>query len=166
MLTLLIAALSVVHTAAAAATAVPSTTARPEVTVVAEPARSFEHLTRARRALENGQLLEARREFVIASALDRDEGRVPVEAAFGLAQVMYSQFDEVGAARVLNALADDAATHGDLDTEARALTDAVWLNTNTKQMHRARMDAERLRVLLNNRALSPETRAYVAARVR
>jgi hypothetical protein len=162
MLTLVLAALTAVHTAAAT----PVARVTDPTPVVAEPARSAEHIAKARKALDNGELPEARREFVIASALDRDEGRLPIESSFGLAQVLYSQFDEKGAARVLDALADEASARNDVDTEARALTDAVWLNVNTKQLGRARQDAERLKALMADSRLSPAARAYVASRVR
>jgi thioredoxin-like negative regulator of GroEL len=162
MLTLVIAALTAVHTAAA----LPAVRATASTPIVAEPARSAEHIAKARRALDQGELQEARREYVIASALDRDEGKLPTEAVFGLAQVLYSQFDEKGAAKVLDQLADEAAAKGDVDTEARALADATWLNVNTQQIARARIDAERLRELMQGAHLSPETRAFLAKRVR
>ncbi|MBY0488290.1 MAG: hypothetical protein K2R93_00500 [Gemmatimonadaceae bacterium] len=162
MLTLVIAALTAVNTAAA----MPAARATASTPVVAEPTRSAEHIAKARRALVQGELQEARREYVIASALDRDEGKLPAEAAFGLAQVLFSQFDEKGAAKVLDQLADEASAKGDADTEARALTDAVWLNLNTHQTARARVDAERLRELLKGERLSTETRAYITARIR
>lgn len=162
MLTLVIAALTAVHTAAA----LPAARTTDPVPAVAEPARSAEHIAKARRALDQGELLEARREFVIASALDRDEGKLPAEATFGLAQVLYSQFDEKGAAKVLDQLADEASLKNDANTEARALTDAVWLNVQTGQVNRARIGAERLKDLLDGSSLSAETRKYVASRVR
>lgn len=165
MLTLVIAALTAVHTAAAPA---PTAAARLSnaASAVVEPTRSAEHIAKARRALDQGELQEARREYVIASALDRDEGKLPSEATFGLAQVLYSQFDEKGAAKVLNQLAEEAAAKGDVNTEARALVDAMWLNVNTKQVNRARQDAERLRELLQTAPLSADVRAYIATRVR
>jgi thioredoxin-like negative regulator of GroEL len=162
MLTIVIAALTAVHTAAI----IPTSPVVPVTPVVVEPTRSAEHLAKARRALDQGELQEARREFVIASALDRDEGKLPAEAAFGLAQVLYSQFDEKGAAKVLDQLAEEAAVKGDANTEARALVDAVWLNVNTRQVNRARINAERLRELMQSAALSAETRAFVTSRVR
>lgn len=162
MLTLVIAALTAVHSAAALPVARVST----PTPIVVEPARSAEHIAKARKALDKGELTEARREYVIATALDRDEGRLPIESSFGLAQLLFAQFDPVGAAKVLNDLADEAAQRNDVDTEARALTDAVWLNLNAKQHNRARRDAERLRDLLNDNRLSATTRSYVQSRVR
>lgn len=162
MLTLVIAAITAVHSAAA----LPVARVTDPIAIAAEPARSAEHIAKARKALEMGEVAEARREFVIANALERDEGRLPIESSFGLAQVLFSQFDEKAAAQVLDALADEAAARNDVDTEARALTDAVWLNVTTKQVNRARQDAERLRELLAGRALSPSVREYVQSRVR
>lgn len=166
MLTLVLAALTAVHTAAATPAVAPTTHHTDATPAVVEPTRSAEHIAKARRALDQGELQEARREYVIASALDRDEGKLPAEATFGLAQVLYSQFDEKGAAKVLDQLADEAANKGDADTEARALVDAVWLNVGTKQINRARLDAERLRELMQGSAISAETRAYITTRVR
>lgn len=163
MLTLMLAALTTVHSAAPM-TSAPATVH--PIAIVAEPARSAEHIARARKALETGDLAEARREFVIATALDRDEGKLPVESSFGLAQVLFSQAQDTQAGRVLEQLADDAQHKGDLDTEAHARVDAIWLNLNAKDAKRARLNAERLQVIRGDARLSKETRTYIDKRVR
>jgi thioredoxin-like negative regulator of GroEL len=163
MFTLLLVALTSVQSAAPA----PSAPAYTNAPIVAEnPTRSAEHIAKARKALEAGDLAEARREFVIASALDRDEGVVPVDASYGLAQVLFSQAEDRKASAILEALADDAHKKGDYNTEARALADVVWLQLNTKQVGAARVSGERLYALLESGRLSAETRASISARVR
>ncbi|QJR34112.1 hypothetical protein [Gemmatimonas groenlandica] len=144
----------------------PSSAAATRAAVVAEPiVSSPEHIARARLALANGEFDIARREFVTAAAIDRDEGKLPAEASFGLAHVLYAQSYNREAAMVLERLAADASTAGDVDTEAKALLDAMWLNVDAKQRLQARADASRLRVLLRDKRLSNETRKLVASRV-
>ncbi|WP_310569290.1 hypothetical protein [Gemmatimonas sp.] len=145
---------------------VPSPAAATRTVAVAEPiVTSPEHIARARLALANGEFDVARREFVTAAAIDRDEGKLPTEATFGLAHVLYAQSYNREAAMVLERLAADASTVGDVDTEAKALLDAMWLNVDAKQRLQARADASRLRVLLRDKRLSNETRKLVASRV-
>lgn len=124
-----------------------------------------DHLDSARRALNDGAFDVARREFVIAAALDRDAGNVPVDASFGLAHCLYSQSYNREAALVMNKLADEAAIAGDVETEARALSDAVWLNVDAKQYGRARLDAIRLRAISGDTRISAETRKLIKARI-
>ncbi len=124
-----------------------------------------DHLDSARRALADGAWDIARREFVIAAALDRDAGRVPVDAAFGLAHCLYSQSYNREAALVMNKLADEAAQTGDVETEARALADAVWLNADSGQWGKARQDALRLRNISTDSRITPETRKLIKARI-
>lgn len=124
-----------------------------------------DHLDSARRALADGAWDIARREFVIAAALDRDAGRVPVDAAFGLAHCLYSQSYNREAALVMNKLAEEAAATGDVETEARALADAVWLNADSGQWGKARQDALRLRTISTDSRISPETRKLIKARI-
>lgn len=147
-----------------AATA-PATTP-PPVSTVAPPhdTPSDEYVARARRALGEGNLELARRDFVIAAALDRDAGLLPVAASFGLSRVLFSQDNSRDAAQVMNALARDAAERGDDNTEARALLDALWLNRDAKQWARAERDAARLLELRKRNTLTAETRKLIADR--
>jgi tetratricopeptide (TPR) repeat protein len=143
------------------ATAPTSETVRIEA---AYDAAADEHMRKARQALDAGDLDLARREFVIAAALERDAGRVPADATFGLAHVLYAQSCDREAAIVLNKLAEEASRAGDANTEARALADAVWLNATGKQFAQARADASRLRKLLRSDALTEDTRRHIIAR--
>jgi hypothetical protein len=141
------------------------TVASATVARVADSVSPANHLDSARRALANGQFDVARREFVIAAALERDAGRVPVEASFGLAHVLYSQSYNREAAIVLGQLAEEAAKQGDIDTEVRARLDAIWLNLDAGQRAQARADASRLRSLIDDTRLTAETRKLLKARL-
>ena len=123
-----------------------------------------EHLANAQRAVSVGAYDLARREFVMAAALDRDAGYLPLEASLGLARVLYSQSYGREAAQILDQLAVDAAQKGDADVEARALVDAIWLNVDAGQRNQARSDALRLQMLLKDRQLSAATMRIVKER--
>lgn len=124
-----------------------------------------DHLASARAALAIGAFDEARREFAAAAAFDRDAGRVPTEAAIGLAHCLYSQGYNREAATVLDALAQEAYVAGDADTEARARLDAAWLHLDAGDRALARAHAERLRALLPDPRLDESTRKAVRARL-
>lgn len=136
------------------------TASAPSAPALRAPA-SDEYIARAKKALDMGDFTEARRQFVMAVALDRDEGRLPVASTFGLAHVLYAQSYNREAAVVLERLANDAQLKGDADTEARALLDAIWLHTDAKQYAPARHVARRLKELLKAPGLSAETRKLV-----
>ncbi len=125
-----------------------------------------DHLQSARRALTQGDFDVARREFVIAAALDRDEGKLPVDATFGLVNVLYARSQIREAAAVMDRLATEASERGDADTEARALMDAIWLNIDAGQRVQARIDGVRLQQLMKDKSLSKETLKLVKERYR
>ncbi len=125
---------------------------------------SDEYLARAQRAFSEGRLEDARRDFKIAATLDRDAGRLPIAASFGLSRVLLAQNRDWDAANTLNGLAREAADLGDHDTEARALLDALWFNQESRQLPEAKDDAERLIELLNGTSLTAETRLLIANR--
>ncbi|WP_411280396.1 hypothetical protein [Gemmatimonas sp.] len=165
MFQLALVAMTVLQASTLTLPATPSP-AGPRTAVVTEPiVSSPEHIARARLALANGEFDVARREFVTAAAIDRDEGKLATEASFGLAHVLYAQSYNREAATVMERLAADASTAGDVDTEAKALLDAMWLNVDAKQRLQARADASRLRVLLKDQRLSSEIRKLIASRV-
>jgi len=134
--------------------------------VVADIPSAADHLESARRALVKGEFDVARREFVIAAALDRDDGKLPIEAAFGLANVLYSSSFNREAAITMDRLADDALAVSDHNTEARALVDAIWLNMDAGQRNQARSDALRLSELIKEGKLSEYTLKMIRARYR
>jgi hypothetical protein len=121
-----------------------------------------EYLARARKAFDQGDFTVARREFVIAAALERDAGRLPVVASFGLSRVLFAQSNNKEAAQVLSELARDAAAKGDDNVEARALADAIWLNRESSQRVDVRIEATRLLTLMRGHTLTTETRRLIA----
>ena len=136
------------------------------VAVTAAPDRrnAIEHLGNARRAASLGEFDVARREYVIAAALDRDAGFLPADATHGLVQVLYAQAYSREAAILLGALATEAELKGAADVEARALIDAIWLNVDCGQRNLARSQARRLQSLVQDHQLSAETVALVRER--
>ncbi len=138
--------------------------AAPTITPTDDRSAAAEHLASAQRAVSVGAYDVARREFVMAAALDRDAGYLPLEASLGLARVLYSQSYGREAAQILDRLATEAAQKGDADVEARALVDAIWLNVDAGQRNQARSDALRLQMLLKDRQLSAATVKIVKER--
>jgi len=153
--------LPVTPSPAATTRAAPVAASAAAVPMISNP----EHIARARAALANGAFDLARREFVIAAAIDRDEGKLASEATFGLVHVLYAQSYNREAAIVLERLAADASATGDVNTEAKALLDAIWLNLDAKQHMQARADGSRLLVLLKDKRLSNDMRKLIAKRV-
>ncbi len=125
-----------------------------------------DHLEAARRALAAGEFDVARREFVIAAALDRDAGNVPVEAMFGLANVLYSSSYNREAAITMTKLAEEAGAIRDYNTEARALVDAIWLNLDAGQRMQAKLGGARLTQLIKDKVLSDDTMRLINSRFR
>ncbi len=167
MLTVALTVASLLATQIAPVAASDSATRRPTAAVaLADIPTAADHLDSARRALANGEFDVARREFVIAAALDRDDGKLPIEATFGLANVLYASSFNREAAIAMDRLATDASAVGDNNTEARALLDAIWLNVDAGQRNQARNDAMRLRDLIGDGKLSEATLKLVRARYR
>lgn len=129
------------------------------------PLTTDEHMALARRALDVGDYGTARRAYKVAALLEREDGRVPTAAVFGLVSVLNVQGALTDAVEELEHLASDAARADDGETEARALADAIWIKMETRGRMAARNDAVRLRELLKSSTLSTETRAYVTQRV-
>lgn len=153
----------------------PSLTMQPPVKsrmpMVASTARvsatraDAEHLARAKQAMLDGQFELARREFLAAATLEREAGRVPVEAVTGLAHALYSQAYNVEAALAMERLAAEAAANRDANAEAVALADAIWLHADAGQRLAARKQASRLKKLMKDSTITAETREFVRIRV-
>lgn len=143
----------------------PRNSDRAEFTA-ATPMTADEHMTVARRAAANGAYDVARREYRIAAVLEREAGRLPTEATYGLVQVLYAQLATDDAVFELDQLALDAAKQADFETEARARADAIWLKADAGNVKAARKDGRRLNAITRSGALSADTQAYVAERVR
>ena len=166
MLTVALTVASLLATQIAPVAITDSVARHPSAAVVADIPTAADHLDSARRALANGEFDVARREFVIAAALDRDDGKLPIEATFGLANVLYASAFNREAAIAMDRLATEALAVGDYNTEARALLDAIWLNVDAGQRNQARNDAMRLRDLIGDGKLSEATLKLVRARYR
>lgn len=167
MLSIMLAAL--LNTAIVPAPGAPAATRLPFAPVTAALATGFsdeEHLLKARQAMLAGELDVARREFIIAAALDRDAGRIPMEATFGLARVLYGQNREGDAARLLDDLATEALRQGNIDCAALALNDALWLHLRADRRAESLADGLRLSEVLNDTRLSDTVRQEVRARFR
>ncbi len=141
------------------------TTLLAPATTVTTPRAYADHMEVARRAMLNGEFDIARREFAAAAELERQAGRLPVEAVTGLAHALYSQSYNREAALAMERLAKEAAARGDSNAEAVALADAIWLNSDAGQRITARRQADRLRKIMKDSAITAETRDLVRIRV-
>lgn len=166
MLTIALTVASLLTTQIAPVALADSVTRRPAAAATVDLPTAADHLDSARRALANGEFDVARREFVIAAALDRDEGKLPIDASFGLANVLYASSFNREAAITMDRLASEASAIGDYNTEARALLDAIWLNVDAGQRNQARNDALRLKDLIKEGKLSEATLKSVRERYR
>lgn len=167
MYTIMLAAL--LNTVTTASPGAPAATRLPFARAAIEVAHTpvdEEHLLKARVAMLAGQLDLARREFIIAAALDRDAGRIPMEATFGLARVLYGQNREAEAARLLDELATEALQQQNVDCAALALNDALWLHLRANRRADALADGLRLTDVLNDTRLSDTVRREVRSRFR
>lgn len=135
------------------------------VVTTAIPLTSSEHMALARRALDAGDYTTARRAYKIAALLERDAGRAPVAAVYGLISVLNAQGLLSEAVEELDHLVIDAVRAADHEVEARALADVIWIKMETRGRMAARSDAVRLKELLKGTTLSQETRQYVTQRV-
>lgn len=166
MLSIMLAAL--LNTATFTAPGAPAATRLPfgKAEMLLTTARDEEHLLKARRAMMDGALETARREFIIAAALDRADGKLPLDATVGLAHVLFGQNREAEAARVLDELAEEALKVNNVDCAALALHDALWLHVRANRRPQAVNDGLKLTQLLNAGRLSPEVRKQVQTRFR
>lgn len=76
---------------------------------------------------EQGKHTAARKAYATAAEISREEGDLPEMPLRRLANAHYFQKDYRHAARVLDLLAREAASFGDLRAEAEAVVDAAWL---------------------------------------
>lgn len=147
------------------ATVATSIATRDDADSVVNVSEANERLQAARTAMSNGEFDIARREFSAAAALDREAGKLPVQAMIGLADALYAQSYDREAAFTMERLANAAALLGDVDTEAVALADAIWLNLDSGQRIAARKLTDRLRALVKDTPLSTETRKALKTRL-
>ena len=139
----------------------PKVSGRATASVIA----SVDHMESARKALAAGAFDDARREFAAAAAVDREAGRLPVESSIGLAYTLFAQQYDREAAYILTRLANDAAAAGNVEVEAKALIDVVWLNVQNGQRAEARENGLRLKALSTKDGVSAETRKAIKQRI-
>lgn len=152
-----------------AATAAPTTTldpaARLPISRVAQAAaalsREPDAIARALAAQAMGDYDAARREYIVAIALDRDAGRLPTQASYGLALILNEQGQHAKAAKVMEQLAADAAHRQEDEIEARALIDARFLNGRARRVAEVRDNSLRLAELARSRKVSTATRRQI-----
>lgn len=147
------------------ATVATSIATRADVDSTVAVSSGNDRLQAARAAMANGDFDIARREFTAAAAIDREAGKLPVQAMVGLADALYAQSYDREAAFTMLRLADAAALLGDVDTEAVALADAIWLNLDAGQRIAARKLSDRLRALVKDTPLSADTRKAIKTRL-
>jgi hypothetical protein len=86
-----------------------------------------EHILKGDELAAQGKYGSARGEYRKAVELQRQHGELPVEALRRIAYSYFYQDRFQSAGGTLVALAEEAATFGDIATEAWALADAAWL---------------------------------------
>lgn len=119
------------------------------------------HLQNARSAMEKGDLSLARREYQFAQIVDREAGRIPVDASKGLAALLFTQSQPRAAAEIMQQLADEAALAGQIDLEASALVSATWLRLECGDRFAVKEGVRRLHQISRDRSISSETRAML-----
>lgn len=156
-------------TAAALATATPEAApvVRPLATPCAasEPARN-PYIESARRFVTTGDLAAARREYRMASHVDRENGCLPESTANEFATVLMSHDRAREAVAVMHELATDAEAAGDVNVEARARVAAAWLLVHAGDRAAAAPDVRRLRTLQRHASLTTETRQLLGKALR
>lgn len=99
---------------------------------------------------EQGKHTAARQAYQKAAEISRDEGDLPEKPLRRLANAHYFQRDYRKAASVLDALAREAATYGDLRVEAEAIVDAAWLYGKVGDRQRVNQRLARVERLLES----------------
>lgn len=80
---------------------------------------------------EQGKAVAARKAYRRAAEISRNEGDLAEKPMRRLANAYYFEKDYRRAARILDALAREAASFGDLRVQAEAIVDAAWLYGKT-----------------------------------
>ena len=114
--------------------------------------------------LGEGKYGEARRHYQMASEILTTAGDFPAAPMHRIAATYYFEGKYQSATNELDKLASEAATYGDIVTEAWSLADAAWVFGKTG----AKIDMEaritRLRKLLTSPYMPYEVRAEITSR--
>jgi tetratricopeptide (TPR) repeat protein len=112
-----------------------------------------------------GEYEAARAEYEVAAHLLRDEGRLPVDALRRIANSYYFEGEYESAVATLDCLADEAESHGDLETQAFALADAAYIARLTGSRAEELRRRERLALLLISPELTDGVREKIGSKV-
>jgi hypothetical protein len=123
------------------------------------------HLFRAWDLLVENQRKEAGRELERAVRARQDAGQYAGEELWQLAAFQYEEGQIRRAARTLDALAIEAQHNGDLDRQATALMEAIFLYVDLRETDAARTRLERIRPLIESPYMPVETSQAVRQRL-
>jgi hypothetical protein len=108
---------------------------------------------------------EAQREYRQAVEIARREGHLPSRTMWLLANAYYNGGDVRGAATVLDQLANEAASVGDVAVQAIAIYNAAWLNGQAGQTTQAAARVAQVERLLRSPYMPGALRDYLSARL-
>jgi hypothetical protein len=112
-----------------------------------------------------GEFEAARAEYEVAAELLRHEGQLPVEAIRRIANSYFFEGDYEDVAAVLERLADEAESHGDLETQVFAVADAATLARLTGDRNEELRHRERLALVLSAPELPDGVRERIRSKV-
>lgn len=118
-----------------------------------------------RTSVEKGDRLAADRQFdaareayATAADLVRSQGRLPHRAVRRIANAYYFEGRYDAAAETLGGLAEEAASFGDIETEAWATADAAWMASLGDSEYELDLRLERLERLMDSPDLPDDVR--------
>jgi tetratricopeptide (TPR) repeat protein len=131
----------------------------------AEQDAACAHLTRAWDLMIENRRREAGRELERAVQARQDAGQYAGEELWQLAAYQFQEGRIRGAVRTLDRMANEAQRVGDLDRQARALTEAVTLHAQLGNREIAAARLDRVRALLGSPYLPVATADHVRERL-
>lgn len=123
------------------------------------------HLDRGDQLSTRLNFAAAAREYRQAADVARREKHLPSWTSWKLANAYYNDNNLLGAATVLDQLADEAALVGDLPVEALAIYNSAWLNSKAGRNSAAVARVVRLKGLLRSRYMPVATRDQLLGRL-
>ncbi len=120
-----------------------------------------EHLDRGDQLAAKGHYGSARREYRAAAELERAEGKLPATALRRIANSYYYQDRYQQAGKMLENLAREASTYGDLVVQVWAVADAAWVAWIAGDKIDMERRLERLHRLMTSPYLPDEVREEI-----
>jgi hypothetical protein len=108
----------------------------------------------------------AARDYRKAADVARGEGHLPSATSWMLATALYNGGDLVGAATVLDGLANESALVGDLEVEALSIYYSAWLNAKAGRQAETEVRVARLEGLLGSRYMPVAIRDLLVDRLK